>query len=302
MNKFFRNVFVLTVGIAFTFSAASADDAFTKEIEAARAARVQRLTKPDGWLTLIGLHFLQLGENTIGSAPDNRVIIGKLPEHFGIAMLSADGTVTFKATDSGALVDGKPASGPAILKTSEIDGKAPTLVSSGSVSFFIVERNERKALRIQDSGSDRRTHFLGLDYFPPDPEWRIEAKWVAFDTPKEVPIADVIGGISKEKIPGKAVFEHDGQIVELIPMAESRDAPLFFVISDATSGKETYSAARFLYAKQSGPDGKVVLDFNLAYNPPCAFTPFATCPLPPPQNRMNFAITAGEKKYRGEHE
>lgn len=283
MVKMFRNVllFSLLSGVAL----ASANT-YTAEIESARTARVQHLTKPDGWLSLIGLHFLKPGENTIGSAADNAIVIPKLPAHFHTLTLAADGKVRLGTQE---------------LKV-ESENTRPTVVSSGSVSFFVVERGGKYALRVKDSDSDRRTHFLGLDYFPVDPKWRIEAKWIPFEKPQEVPILNIIGNVSNEKIPGKAVFDHDGKTIELIPIIEGPSEPLFFVISDATSGKTTYSAARFLYAWRPGPDGKIILDFNLAYNPPCAFTPFATCPLPPPQNRMTFAITAGEKKYRGRHE
>ena len=145
-----------------------------------------------------------------------------------------------------------------------------------------------------------RTGFLGLDYFPIDPAWRIEAKWVPFEPPREIRIASIVGTSENEKSPGKAVFDREGKTFELIPVQESPDS-LFFIFSDETSGKETYGAARFLYSDPPR-GGKVVLDFNRAVNPPCAFTPFATCPLPPKENRLTVRVTAGEKNYRGESE
>jgi uncharacterized protein (DUF1684 family) len=180
------------------------------------------------------------------------------------------------------------------------EGK-PTLVTAGTVSFVVIDRGGKKALRVKDSEAERRTHFLGIDYFPTDPTWRIEAQWVAFETPRMVPITNVLGQVAREPVPGKAVFTRDGKTYELLPILEGAEEPLFFVIADETSGSETYAAARFLYAAQP-KDGKVVLDFNEAVNPPCAFTPFATCPLPPRENRLALRVTAGEKKYRGGHE
>lgn len=271
---------------------------YAGELDVTRAKRVEQLTKPDGWLTLIGLHFLQPGPNTLGTAPDNSLVLAAGPVHFGVAELSAAGTITFTAAaGADAWIDGAP-SPAAELKLGGEDRK-PTLVTAGAVSFFVIERGGRKALRVKDSAAARRTHFLGLDYFATDPSWRIEARWVPFATPRNVPITNIAGNTTVHQIPGKAVFQRDGVTYELLPLVEGPDDPLFFIFADSTSGEQTYQM-RFLDADPP-KDGTVVLDFNLAENPPCAFTPFATCPLPPKENRLTLAITAGEKNYRGAH-
>ncbi|HWA86675.1 MAG TPA: DUF1684 domain-containing protein [Opitutus sp.] len=275
---------------------ATDDDAYRGEIEAARAARVQQLTKPDGWLTLVGLDFLKAGANSVGSAADNAIVIARAPAHVGTVMLGTDGRTAITLNPAaGARVDGAEVLSAGL--ESDLKG-APTMVSCGTINFYVIDRDGRKALRVKDSAAERRTKFAGLDYFPIDPSWRIEADWVAFERPKEVPIANVLGQVEPALVPGKAVFRRDGKTFELLPIIEGPDEPLFFVIADATSGKETYGASRFLYADLPR-DGKVILDFNLARNPPCAFSPYATCPLPPKENRLPIAVTAGEKKYRG---
>ena len=272
--------------------------AYSKEIETWRAQRVARLTAPESWLSLIGLHFLKAGDNSVGSAKDNDLVLAKGPAHLGTISLGEHDRIAISLrADADARIDGR-----AIL-TGELfwqDGK-PTQVAAGSVSFFVIDRGGKKALRVKDRESERRTKFVGLDYFPVDPAWRLEAKWVEFDEPRRVPITNVLGQTSPAIVRGKAVFERDGKTIELLPIDEGPGEPLFFVISDTTSGNETYGAARFVYA--DAPEGdKVILDFNRAENPPCAFTPFATCPLPPKENRLPFAVTAGEKNYRGEHQ
>jgi len=173
-------------------------------------------------------------------------------------------------------------------------------VSFGNANFYVIDRDGRKALRVKDSDAETRKHFLGLDYFPTDPSWHIVADWVPFNPAHKMEIGSVIGTIDKVDVPGKAVFKRDGHTYELMPYQEEPGGDLFFVIADRTSGKETYGAARFMDVPLP-KDGKVVLDFNLAYNPPCAFTPFATCPLAPPENRLDLRVTAGEEKYRGGH-
>lgn len=272
---------------------------YVKEIEAWRTARVTRLMRPDGWLTLIGLHFLKAGENTVGTSKDNTVVLAKGPEHLGTLTLGEDGRV--KAVFNPGLdvkVDGEEQLAADLKDDSH---SKSTVVEVGTVTILVIDRDGKKALRVKDSESERRTGFLGLDYFPIDPSWRIEADWVAFDKPREVPIRNILGTESPAMILGKAVFKRDGHTMELLPIQEEPDGVLFFVISDLTSGEQTYGAARFLYAAQP-VDGKVLLDFNKAQNPPCAFTPFATCPLPPKENQIPLAVTAGEKNYRGHQE
>ena len=272
-------------------------EAASTGLEPARAERVQRLTAADGWLTLIGLHWLSAGENTVGSAPDNALLLAAGPAHFGRVTLGVDGRVTVQlAPEVTATIDGQTArSGELRYGTAK-----PTLVVAGTVSFFVIKRGDKIGLRVKDSAAARRREFVGLDYFPTDASWRIEAQWVPFAEPRQVPITNMLGQTAPAPVPGKAVFTREGRTYELLPIDEGPGEPLLFVISDTTSGEETYAAARFLYAERP-QDGKVVLDFNRTENPPCAFTPFATCPLPPRENRFSVRVAVGEKNYRGAH-
>ena len=291
----------LIAGVA-TVSAAEAPSSYSHEIEQWRAARVARLTAPDGWLSLIGLEWLREGANRVGSAADNDIVLKAGPAHLGTLTLAADGTVRI-ALDrhGGATIDGKPVAEAVLVD--DMHSADPTIVRFGPASFFVIDRDGRKALRVKDVDAEARRNFAGIDYFPIDPSWRIEAEWEPFVPAHELEIGTAIGTIDTVQVPGKAVFRRDGHTFELLPYQEEPGGELFFVIADKTSGKETYGAARFLYAAlpANGLDrpGKLVLDFNKAYNPPCAFTPFATCPLAPPENRLDIALTAGEKKYRG---
>jgi uncharacterized protein (DUF1684 family) len=288
-------------------SSAETPSSYTHEIEQWRANRVARLTGPDGWLSLIGLEWLHDGANSVGSAAGNDIVLKAGPAHLGTVTLAADGTVRIVLDkDSGATIDGKPVAEAALVDDMHAAaGAEPTTVRFGNASFFVIDRDGRKALRVKDADAEARRDFLGIDYFPIDPAWRIEAEWVPFVPEHDLEIGTAIGTIDKVKVPGKAVFHRGGHTFELLPYQEEPGGELFFVIADKTSGKETYGAARFLYAALPAgglaKPGKVVLDFNQAYNPPCAFTPFATCPLAPPENRLDVAVTAGEKKYRGGH-
>lgn len=288
-------------------SSAETTSSYTHEIEQWRAARVARLTGPDGWLSLIGLDWLHDGANRVGSASDNDIVLKAGPAHLGTVMLAADGKVRIVLDgNSGATVDGKFVTEAALIDDMHAAaGAAPTTVRFGNANFFVIDRDGRKALRVKDSDAEARRDFAGIDYFPIDPAWRVEAEWVPFVPEHELEIGTAIGTIDRVKVPGKAVFHRDDRTFELLPYQEEPGGELFFVIADNTSGKETYGAARFLYAALPAAGvakpGRVVLDFNRAYNPPCAFTPFATCPLAPPENRLDIAVTAGEKKYRGGH-
>ncbi len=272
--------------------------AYTQEIDSWRKQRLDRLTAPDGWLSLIGLHWLKDGTNTVGSDKANSVVLAKGPAKLGVVTVS-DGKVTIAIDPhSGATIDGEKKISAELLDDSH---PKPTTVAFGTVRFYLIERNGKKGLRVKDSEATTRTKFLGLDYFPIDPTWRVEAKWVPFKPSHTLDIPNVLGDIDKSEVPGKAVFTHDGKTFELLPVLEEPDAKeLFFIIADRTSGKQTYGAARFIYSDMP-KDGKVVIDFNKAYNPPCVFTSFATCPLAPPENRLPVPVTAGEMKYRGGH-
>jgi uncharacterized protein (DUF1684 family) len=274
-------------------------DTYTRSIEQWRADRVQRLTAPDGWLSLTGLPWLEHGANTVGGAADNAIVIAGAPAHLGTVTWNDDGSVGIVlAADSGALVDGAKQASATLLDDSH---EQPTMVSFGSTSFYLVDRNGRKGLRVKNPQAPTRTHFHGIDYFPIDPSWRIQARWIPARPGETLQMGTAIGTIDTFPVPGKAVFERDGKTLAILPVIEvPGDAQYFVVFADRTSGKETYGAARFLYIDPPA-NGIVVLDFNKAYNPPCAFTPFATCPLAPPENRLDVRVTAGEKKYAGGH-
>jgi len=269
---------------------------YEKSIADWRANRVARLTAPDSWLALIGRHQLDRGTHTVGSAKDNAIQLAAGPARLGTVTYAADGKVSIALADGvDAKIDGTDARAAELV----YQGEEPTYVRFGTASFYVMPRGDQLFLRVRDPESPRRKNFAGIESYPTDPSWRIEADWVPFEPAREIPITNMLGQTSPNKVPGKAVFTRDGQAIELWPIQEGASEQLFFIISDGTSGIETYGASRFLYAAPKG--GKIVLDFNQAYNPPCAFTPFATCPLPPKQNRMTIRITAGEKTYQGEH-
>jgi uncharacterized protein (DUF1684 family) len=265
------------------------------DVTAARAERLAKLTAPDGWLTLIGLHFLPEGESSLGRDSGNRVVLAAGPARIGkITLVDKLKAVLEVEPGVEARVADRPVRRMELAPASGND--RPTTVTVGSVSFFAVERGGRLALRVKDSAAPLRTSFPGLEHFPHDPSLRIEARWVEFSPPRQLPVTSVLGHVSPEPVPGKAVFEHAGRTWELIPFDEGRENPLFFVFADATTGRTTYGGGRFLYAPWP-VNGRVVLDFNLAENPPCAFTPHSTCPLPPKENKLSFAIAAGERTF-----
>jgi uncharacterized protein (DUF1684 family) len=258
-----------------------------------RATRLKSLTREDGWLSLVGLDWLHEGANDV-KLPSTPPVVAHVTIAGAKATLQPDPAMT---------VDGKPIAAPLELKD---DGDpAPTVVRVGSLTFLFIKRadknGERYALRVKDPNSEARKSFKGLDYFPADAKYRVEARFEPYNPPKKLSITNVLGMVSEETSPGVLVFSLDGKEYRLEPILEQGETDLFILIRDATSGQDTYGAARYLYAHPPGPDGKTIVDFNRAYNPPCAFTPYATCPLPPPQNRLPIRIEAGEKKYSGGH-
>jgi uncharacterized protein len=270
---------------------------YRAEIEKWRADRVARLTADDGWLTVVGLSWLEEGDNPIGSAPSGRIVLpaGSAPARLGTVHL-AKGKATLAVAPGGDVThEGK--SVKTIELASDADGE-PTVLRHGTLTFYLIRRGERLGMRVKDSAAAARKSFHGIDGYPIDPAWRLPARFVAYRPKKSIPIPNVLGSVTQEPSPGAVVFSIGGKEYSLDAVEEAGEEDLFLIFGDRTNGTGTYGAGRFLYAPKPDAAGKTVVDFNKAYNPPCAFTAFATCPLPPPQNRLPIPIAAGEKRYR----
>jgi uncharacterized protein (DUF1684 family) len=290
---------LIVIATACTKAPEPLDPAYAAEVDAWRDQRLARLKSDDGWLTLTGLYWLEPGENRFGSATDGAVVLPDetVPEIAGLLLVGADGGVVAMAEpDAGVLVNGEP------LTTTELATDAqgkPDILSAGRIRFYVVDREGKLAARVKDPEAPTRLTFEGIDHFPINQSYRVEARLEPYDEPHEVPIPTVLGRDTTMLAPGVLRFTIDGQEMTLEPYLESPDDESYFLIfRDGTSAVTTYGAGRFLNAKAANENGTTVLDFNLAYNPPCAFTPFATCPLPPPQNWLQNSIEAGEK-YSG---
>ena len=267
-----------------------------------RSQRAQKLSAPDGWLTLVGLEWLKPGPNSIGLAPDSTIRLkGHAPEH--LAVIDVQGSQLRLLAPTGGFpkslsLDGQPAQETELHS----DDNKPSILSTENLTLVVLHRGDRFALRIKDSQSPTRTGFRGLHWYPPDVKYRLTARWIPFTPPHTEKIPTIIGTTLDMPAPGLAEFTLNGKTVQLEPVLEDPNAKeLFFILRDATSHTTTYEAARFLYAAfpDHGLDqpGSIILDFNRLQNPPCAYTPYATCPLPPYINRLAISIPAGEQRY-----
>jgi uncharacterized protein (DUF1684 family) len=286
--------------VACTDTPPPIDPAYRAEIEAAWAEREARLVADDGWLTLTGLFWLEPGPNTVGSSPESAVRLpdGAAPSEVGVLDLRADGRVTLVPSPNGGLtINGEPAIERPLA--SDAAG-SPDLLRAGRVLFYLLARGDRTGVRVKDPEAAARREFAGIQHFPVDPAFRVTATFEPYPEPREVAIPTVIGTPSMMLAPGMLRFEIRGETVSIEPyVSEPSDRELFIVFRDATSGDTTYGAGRFLDAERIKGSDEVILDFNLATNPPCAFSPFATCPLPTPENSLRIPIEAGEK-YSGD--
>jgi hypothetical protein len=280
----------------------SAESEWRADLDAWRARREKEIDAPDGWLTLVGLEWLKSGANSVGAAADNQIQLhAHAPQHMGMITVSGK-TVQLLATMDGyppdLMIDGKPAQdGPLV-----VEGAKPSIITWRGLTLVVLERGGRYVLRIKDADSDTRKGFHGLNWFAPDPNLSVEASWTPFTPPHVEAIPTVLGTTLNLPAPGVATFTINGQKFTLEPVIESPgDKTLFFILSDQTLKSSTYQGGRFLHVPfpDHGLDqpGKVILDFNRLENPPCAYTSYATCPLPPEGNRLPVAIEAGEKRY-----
>lgn len=269
----------------------AATSSYDRSIQAWRQQREAELKAPGGWLSVAGLFWLKPGENRCGADPSFEVALpaGSAPKLAGTFDV-ASGVVTFRANDPAVLLNGKPAG------TSQLTSDRDRL-KIGDLTLFVIRRADRYYVRLIDPNSQMLRDFKGLEWYPIREEYRVVAKFTAYDQPRKIAITNVLGITQEEPSPGYATFDLMGHPYRLEAVIDEKQ--LFFIFRDQTSGKTTYGAGRFLHAEMP-KEGKTVLDFNKAYNPPCAFTAYATCPLPPKQNRLPVKIEAGELNY-GHH-
>lgn len=293
---------LLLVTAACTENVPSPDPAYLAEVEAWHAERLERLTAEDGWLSVVGLHWLAPGVNRFGSDPANEIPLNApdIPALAGTVELLSDGSVVARAANGApATVNGSPLVESMLRSDAQGD---PDILGVGRLSFYLIDRGGLLAARVKDPETSARTEFKGIEHFPIDPRYRVTAFLEPYPEPREVPIPTVLGTPTTMLAPGILRFTLRGEELSLEPYVNAVDDPEYFLIfRDRSSGDATYGGGRFLDAEAVGVDGITVLDFNLAYSPPCAFTPHATCPLPPPQNSIPASIEAGEMFFGNAH-
>lgn len=273
-----------------------ADAKYRGEIQAWQQRRVASLKSATGWLNLAGLFWLKPGENPAGADSTNAIIFPKAsaPDFVGSFILE-DSVVTFRAQPNVAVTHNDSVISSVVMRDDTAEN--PTKLMLGALSWTIIKRGEKFGVRLRDHAHPLLKNFPGIEMFPVDSTWRLAARFEANAPPKMIAVPTILNTIIEEPSPGAFVFEINGKTYRLDATGNMTDKELFVIFADATNGKETYGAGRFLYVPTPKPNENIFIDFNRAYNPPCAFTPYATCPLPPEQNTLPVRVTAGEKNY-----
>jgi uncharacterized protein (DUF1684 family) len=284
--------------------AAQDDAAWRQELAAWRAQRESEVAAPGGWLTLVGLEWLKPGFNSFGAAKGNQIQLrAQAPDHIGLLTVSGKPPIVQLLAPAGGFpaeltIDGAPAREGQLTVTNA----KPPIIALHGLTLAVLARGDRFALRIKDADAPARAGFHGLNWYAPNPHFRVTARWIPFDSPRIEKISTGIGTTLDLPAPGIAEFTLNGQTLRLEPVIEERDGhTLFFILRDNTSQTTTYSEARFLHTGLPdhglGQPGALMLDFNRLENPACAYTPYANCPQPPEQNRLPVALEAGEQRY-----
>ena len=287
---------VMMLGALAAVSTTASDVSYEQEIAKWRQQREAELKADNSWLTVAGLFFLNQGKNTFGSGPLNDIVLPvDAPADAGV--LEFDGSKITLRANAPLVVNGTPITTTELKPAAE--GKPADLVMMGSLTMFVHKSGDRLAIRLRDTNSEIRRNFTGLKWFPPNEAYKVTGKFEPYPTPKAVRVPNILGDLEPYTAPGVVSFRLNGEALklEVYDAGSAENRRFFIVFRDLTSGKETYPSARFLYADRPSANGEVVLDFNKAYNPPCAFNPFTTCPLPSEQNRLRVRIEAGELDY-----
>ncbi len=268
------------------------DPGYVDSVKSWQAEREENLQKDKGWLTVAGLYWLREGENWVGTATSNDFVLpeGSAPATVGVFKFH-DRKATFQAENGVTITrDGKP------IHKVELEMGEKHAIEINDLKMWLHYSGERLAIRLRDLNASYRKEFAGLDWFPVDPKFRVEATFTPHTEEKKVEMLNILGDIEVFEAAGYVDFELQGQKVRMEPM-KAREGALWLIFRDGTSGKGSYQAARFLRTEPP-KNGKVVIDFNRAYNPPCAYNPHTTCPMPTKENRLEIRIEAGEKNYK----
>ena len=286
---------VFMLGFQCTETAPGADPAYLEEIINWRSERVGNLTAPNGWMALAGLFWLREGANTFGSAESSDLVFPeKAPARLGVIHLQGD-SVWMEIAD-GITVTLEDS---VVTSATLTDAPQPLIFSHASLSWFLLQRGGQYGIRLRDAENENIRSFAGIDYFPIDAAWQVAAHFRPFAEPETIMVRNVLDMTLPYPTEGTLSFEKGGGTHSLTVL-DGGEEEYFLIFTDATTGETTYGGGRYLYAPRADSSGLTVLDFNKAYNPPCAFTEYATCLLPPPQNHLDVAVTAGERRY-GKH-
>ena len=276
--------------------AVAADPAFEAGEAGWREERRERLLEEDGWASLVGLHWLELRAHYIGSSPTSGIRLAMGPPKLGLVQQDSERVTFTPEPGVEATLGDAPVAGRVVLLEGRGAEAAELRFDEGRGRLTVIERGGRRALRVKHADAPARVRFGEIPYWPADPGWSVEARFVPHPAGRTLEIASIIGGTEPVPNPGALEFTRDGGSYRLEAL-EGEDGGFFVIFADRTSGHDSYGAGRYLDTAAPDAQGRVTLNFNRAYNPPCAFTDFATCPLPPPENRLDLAVTAGEQAY-----
>lgn len=273
------------------------DASYINEIKNWHNERIKSLKSEDGWLSVSGLFWLNEGENSFGAALSNDIVFpeDKAPDFIGWFVLD-NGQVRVKIK-SDVQVFHKNTPVTEMLLRSDVEGD-PTILAFGSLNWYVIKRDNKFGVRLKDSENPKISIFKEIERYPISSKWRIKAEFLPYNPPKKIALPTVLGTVIEESSPGALEFKINGQTYQLDPIGDANDEKFIIIFADQTNGIETYGAGRYLYVIKPNEEGITYIDFNKAYNPPCAFTKYATCPFPPTQNRLPVKITAGEKNYK----
>ncbi len=291
MKSRFGLVLMLAAAIG---CAAPVSDEYLEEIRAWQSERLEGLRSPDGWVALAGLYWLEEGDNPFGSDESLPIVFVKdgVPLKAGNLDFDGERVRLELAPETRVTIEGEPVESGRVLKND--NEPATDVLELESFRFYVIKRGDRIGVRVRDLENPKLTAIADTEFFPVDPSFRVEGTFKPYESPRTIAVANVLGMKEEAEVFGVVEFDLDGEKYSLIPLIDDpAKEDYWFSIRDSTTGKQTYGAGRYVFATHK--DGQVTIDFNRAYNPPCAVTEFATCPLPPRDNWLSVAITAGEK-------